>query len=76
MPTVQTVNFHSLPDAATVFINGKMVGITPVTVQLPLGFHTVLIEKRSYTNIYYRLNIDRDGENDLYHDLHENAHSN
>jgi type II secretory pathway predicted ATPase ExeA len=76
MPTVQTVNFHSLPEAATVFINGKMVGITPVRVQLPLGSHTVLIEKRAYTSIHYRLNIDRAGENNLYHDLYEDAHSN
>jgi hypothetical protein len=76
MPTVQIVNFHSLPDAATVFINGKIVGITPVTVPLPMGSHTILIEKRAYTSIHYQLNIDRDGENNLYHDLHENAHSN
>jgi type II secretory pathway predicted ATPase ExeA len=76
IPTVQIVNFHSFPDAATVFINDKMVGITPVTVQLPMGSHTILIEKRAYTSINYRLNIDRDGENNLYHNLHENSHRN
>jgi general secretion pathway protein A len=70
-PKVQTVHFHSLPDAATVSIDGRVVGITPVTVQLPLGSHTILVEKSAYSSKSYRMNIDRDGESNLYHNLDE-----
>jgi hypothetical protein len=70
---VQTVHFYSLPDAATVFIDGRVVGTTPVTVQLPIGSHTILVEKSPYASKSYRLNIDRDGESNLYHNLDEDA---
>ena len=68
-PKRQTVHFHSFPDAATVRIDGKSVGRTPVTVQVPMGSHSVLIEKAGYTSIGYQLTIDRDGENNLHHNL-------
>jgi general secretion pathway protein A len=71
MPKVQTVHFYSLPDAATVSINGRVVGTTPVTVQLPMGSHTIFVEKSAYASKSYRLNIDRDGESNLYHNLDE-----
>jgi hypothetical protein len=73
MAKVQTVHFHSMPEAATVFINGRMVGITPVTVQLSMGSHTILVEKSAYSSKSYRLNIDRGGENNLYHNLDEDG---
>jgi general secretion pathway protein A len=69
-PMKQTVHFHSFPDAATVLIDGKSIGITPVTVELPMGSHSILVEKSGQTSIRYQLKIDRDGENNLYHDLH------
>jgi hypothetical protein len=69
-PKRQTVHFHSFPAAATVRIDGKSVGRTPVTVQVPMGSHSVLIEKGGYTSIGYQLTIDRDGENNLHHNLH------
>ena len=69
-PKRQTVHFHSFPDVATVRIDGKSVGRTPVTVQVPMGSHSVLIEKAGYTSIGYQLTIDRDGENNLHHNLH------
>jgi hypothetical protein len=70
LPKMKTVHFHSLPNAATVLINGKMVGKTPVTVQLHMGSHNILVEKISYISINYRLNVDQGGESNLYHDLH------
>jgi hypothetical protein len=73
MAKVQTVHFHSMPEAATVFINGRMVGITPVTVQLSMGSHTILVEKSAYSSKSYRLNIDRGGENNLHHNLDEDG---
>jgi hypothetical protein len=66
---VQTVHFHSSPDMATVLVDGKVVGSTPVTVRLAMGTHTVMIEKPEYTGIQYRLHIDREGESNLAHDL-------
>jgi hypothetical protein len=70
---VQTVHFHSLPEAAAVSIDGRMVGTTPVTVQLPMGSHTIRVEKFPYASKSYRLNIDRDGESNLYHNLDEDG---
>jgi hypothetical protein len=72
VPKMKTVHFHSLPEEAMLFIDGKIVGRTPITVQLPMGSHHILIEKAAYTSISYRLNVDRDGESNLYHDLHLN----
>jgi general secretion pathway protein A len=68
-PRGQTVHFHSFPDAATVLIDGQSVGRTPVTVQVPMGSHAIRIEKAGHTSIGYQLNIDRGGENNLYHNL-------
>jgi general secretion pathway protein A len=65
----QTVHFHSFPEAAIVLIDGKSVGRTPITVQLPLGYHSILIEKSGHTSVSYELRIDRDGESNLYHNL-------
>jgi hypothetical protein len=71
VPTkIQTVHFHSLPDAATVFVSGKIIGRTPVSAPLAIGSYTILLEKSGYTSIEYQLKIERDGENNLYHDLH------
>jgi PEGA domain len=69
-PKRQTVHFHSVPDAATVLIDGQRIGITPVTVELPMGSHSILVEKSGRTSIRYQLNIDRDEESNLYHHLH------
>lgn len=52
-------------------IDGRVVGTTPITVQLPMGSHTILVEKSAYSSKSYRLNIDRDGESNLYHNLDE-----
>jgi hypothetical protein len=35
-----------------------------------MGSHSILVEKSGQTSIRYQLQIDRDGENNLYHDLH------
>jgi general secretion pathway protein A len=69
----QTVHFHSFPAAATVLIDEKSIGRTPVTVELPMGSHSILVEKSGRTSIRYQLKIDRDGESNLYHDLQANV---
>ena len=73
-PKRQTVHFHSFPDAATILLDGKSIGITPVTAALPMGSHSILIEKAGQTSIRYQLNIDRDGESNLYHHLQADVH--
>jgi general secretion pathway protein A len=67
---VQTIYFYSLPDLATVFVNGKTVGNTPVSARLSQGIYTVVVEKHGYQSIKYQLKIERSGEKQLYHDLH------
>jgi type II secretory pathway predicted ATPase ExeA len=71
-PQVQTVYLHSLPDDATIIINGKTQGRTPLNVQLPAGAHRVRVEKPGYASIQYVLRIDQAGERHLYHDLFMN----
>jgi PEGA domain len=68
-PSRQIVHFHSFPDAATVLIDGKSIGRTPVAVALPMGSYSILVEKSGETSIRYQWNIDRDGERHLYHHL-------
>jgi general secretion pathway protein A len=66
---VHTVHFHSLPEAATVTINGKVRGRTPVMMQLPMGSYTIVVEKAGHSSKNYRLDLQSAGESHLYHDL-------
>jgi hypothetical protein len=67
---VHVANINSLPERATVIINGKPVGTTPLTVTMALGRHTIQVEKGGYTSIRYELTFDAAGTSNLYHDLH------
>jgi hypothetical protein len=63
-------NFFSLPEHATVIIDGKAAGTTPLTVKMALGRHTILVEKPGHISIRYDMTFDKPGRSDLYHDLH------
>ena len=72
---VHLANINSLPEFATVTIDGKKVGTTPLTVQIALGRHIIQVEKSGYTSIRYDITFDKAGTSNLYHDLHLNASS-
>ena len=72
---VHLANINSLPEFATVTIDGKKVGTTPLTVQIALGQHTIQVEKSGYTSIRYDITFDKAGASNLYHDLHLNVSS-
>jgi hypothetical protein len=38
----------STPAGSTVFIDGVRQGVTPLTIQLPLGDHVVIVERAGY----------------------------
>ena len=46
---VHLANINSLPEFATVTIDGKKVGTTPLTVQIALGQHTIQVERNPVT---------------------------
>jgi hypothetical protein len=43
-----TIVVKSIPDGADITVDGKFVGSTPSTVQLPPGDHTIALEKSGY----------------------------
>lgn len=47
------VKVKSYPSRANVFIDGEFVGKTPITYQLPVGEHSINIEKANWSDTYY-----------------------
>ena len=47
------VRVKSFPLGARVFIDGEFVGKTPMTYQLPVGEHTIDIDKVNWSDTYY-----------------------
>jgi hypothetical protein len=73
-PTITEAPVHiaiinSLPDYATVTVDGKKAGTTPLTVKMALGRHTIQVEKSGHTSIRYDITFDKAGTSNLYHDL-------
>jgi hypothetical protein len=52
-----------------VSINGKVIGRTLVAVDLQLGSHRILVEKKGHTSNNYMLQLERAGASSLYYDL-------
>ncbi|MCL2389232.1 MAG: protein kinase [Elusimicrobia bacterium] len=42
---------NSVPSGANVFINGNQFGVTPLTVQLMAGFHTIMLTLDGFENL-------------------------
>ena len=72
---VHVAHINSLPEHATVIINGKPVGTTPLTVTMALGRHTIRVEKVGYTSVHYDVTFDKAGTSNLYNDLHSKGSS-
>lgn len=49
LPVVATVLIKSEPDGADIFIDGKFVGSTPSTLQIPSGDHSISIRKVGFS---------------------------
>jgi tetratricopeptide (TPR) repeat protein len=58
---------RSKPDGASVLINGRPAGSTPLKVELGVGKHFVAIEQVGFTRDIRELNIDKDQQ--LEHDV-------
>jgi hypothetical protein len=48
-PTVSSVTIKSLPEGATVFIDGRRRGVTPLQLSLPVGKHSVELRNGAAT---------------------------
>ena len=56
-----TVVVKSTPDGADITVDGKFVGSTPSTLQLPPGDHAVLIEKSGYRQWHRTMSVNSGG---------------
>jgi len=56
-PRRHTVNLQSEPDGASVIINGKPAGRTPLSVNLERGSYTIVFEKRSHSTAHFEINL-------------------
>lgn len=58
----QDITFNSNPEGAKVFLNGKIVGVTPFTFSAQKNkYDTMRIEKKGYVTINRDLNKTYDG---------------
>jgi general secretion pathway protein A len=69
-PELRVVTIRSSPEAALVTIDSRIVGRTPLTVQLDMDVHIITVEKPGYRRISYAINLRNLPGNDLYYDLH------
>jgi hypothetical protein len=56
-----TVAFRASPDGAEILVDGKYVGDTPSTLNLPAGDHTVAIKKTGYADWQRTLTVAAGG---------------
>jgi hypothetical protein len=56
-----TVEIHTGLAHASVLINGKYIGQTPVVIHLPLGVYTMAIDNPGYAQMTWKMHVDPDG---------------
>ncbi len=63
---VQQVTVLSDPEAATVRVDGRPVGVTPWTADLPPGEHTILLSLRGYADTQRTIVLEPDRAQDVH----------
>lgn len=58
-----TINY---PSGVSVYINGVYRGITPLTLEKPIGLTYITLLREGYEQITHSVNIKEDGEDKLY----------
>jgi general secretion pathway protein A len=56
-----TVEIHTGLARASVLINGKYIGQTPVVIHLPLGVYTMAIDNPGYAQMTWKMHVDPNG---------------
>ncbi len=54
------INFNTSPSGAMIFVNGRMLGISPCVVNLAAGTYQVTIIKPDYSTIVTQISVSRD----------------
>ena len=57
-----TLNLTSIPERAKIFVDGKYVGIAPLSVRLPAGRHRLKVRKRGFEVYKEKIRIQPGGE--------------
>jgi len=57
-----TLNLKSIPERAKIFIDGKYLGIAPLSVRLPAGQHGLKVRKRGFEVYKERVHIQPGGQ--------------
>ncbi len=64
-PIYSTLNAHATPAGAEVYIDGEMVGHTPCTVKILIGYRNIDIIKKGYVPYSERISIEEGKATDL-----------
>jgi type II secretory pathway predicted ATPase ExeA len=67
--TMLTIHIHSFPEGARVTIGRKVVGTTPLTMQLVTGMYTVTLEKSGYSRVRDDVRLHTHTSKELYYNL-------
>jgi tetratricopeptide (TPR) repeat protein len=70
---VQQVTVLSTPDGATVVVDGRRVGISPWTGELPPGRHQVALELRGFADVAQAFELPEDHAVDVTMTMHADA---
>lgn len=64
-----TVSLQSMPEGATVLIDGKPAGRTPLTLQIEPGAHTVRLVKEGYQEMQNWIHLTGEGPSSFFQNL-------
>jgi hypothetical protein len=64
-----TLQIYSFPEGARVTIGRRVVGTTPLTVQLVTGMYTVTLEKSGYSRVSDDVRLHKHARRELYYNL-------
>lgn len=56
-----SIELHSNPDGATIYFDGKLIGIAPATLRTTKGAHRVVFEHAGYQTIEEFIEVSGDG---------------
>ena len=67
IPSAGSIRISSSPTAATIYIDSRLMGVTPMTIGgISAGQHQVLLTKQEYGNYYAQVTVSGGAVTDVY----------
>jgi len=60
---IKTFQIYTVPDGANVYVDNAHVGVSPVSVSVEHGQHTITVRKDGYTEVSIPVNVNADTAN-------------